>query len=49
MAEAAGVKRLILTHIDAAYHGELPALVEEARAVFDREVIVSEEFRPYPL
>ncbi len=49
VAAKAGVRRLILAHIEAAYHGELPALVEEARAHFDGEVEVAEEFRPYPL
>jgi ribonuclease Z len=49
VAAKAGVRRLILTHIEATYHGELPALVEEARAEFSGEVEIAEEFRPYPL
>lgn len=49
VAAKAGVQRLILTHIEAAYHGELQALAEEARASFAGPVEVAEEFRPYPL
>jgi len=48
-AAKAGVRRLILTHVDAAYHGELPALAEEARANFGGTVEIAEEFRAYPL
>lgn len=49
IAAKAGVRRLILTHIEAAYHGELPALADEARAHFNGPVEIAEEFRPYPL
>lgn len=48
IAAKAGVRRLILTHIEAAYHGELEALAEEARAHFGGPVEIAEEFRPYP-
>jgi len=49
VAAKAGVQRLILTHIEAAYHGELAALAAEARAHFGGTVEIAEEFRPYPL
>ncbi len=49
IAAKAGVQRLILTHVEAAYHGELQALTEEARAHFGGSVEIAEEFRPYPL
>lgn len=49
IAAKAGVERLILTHIDALYHGEVQALAEEARAHFGGAVEIAEEFRPYPL
>jgi len=49
IAAKAGVERLILTHIDALYHGEVQALAEEARAQFGGPVEIAEEFRPYPL
>lgn len=49
IAAQAGVQRLILTHIDALYHGELPALAAEARRYFDGTVEIAEELRPYPL
>jgi len=48
IAAKAGVRRLILTHIEAAYHGELEALAEEARAYFGGPVEIAEELRPYP-
>ena len=48
IAAKAGVRRLILTHIEARYHGELEALAEEARAHFGGPVEIAEEFRPYP-
>lgn len=48
VAAKAGVQRLILTHIEATYHAELPALAQEARAHFGGLVEVAEEFRPYP-
>jgi ribonuclease Z len=49
VAARAGVQRLILTHIEALYHGELEALAAEARACFGGPVEIAEEFRPYPI
>lgn len=49
IAVKAGVRRLILCHIEADYHGELDALAAEARAHFSGEVEIAEEFRPYPI
>ena len=49
IAAKAGVRRLILCHIEADYHGELDALAAEARAHFAGTVEIAEEFRPYPL
>ncbi|MBI4607566.1 MAG: MBL fold metallo-hydrolase [Candidatus Rokubacteria bacterium] len=49
IAAKAGVGRLILTHIEAAYHDELEALAAEARAHFAGPVEIAEELRPYPL
>lgn len=49
IAAKAGVRRLILCHIEADYHGELDALAAEARAHFQGVVEIAEEFRPYPL
>lgn len=49
VAAQAGVRRLILCHIEADYHGELPSLAAEARAHFNGVIEVAEEFRPYPL
>lgn len=49
IAAKAGVRRLILCHIEADYHGELDALAAEARAHFQGIVEIAEEFRPYPL
>jgi len=49
IAAQAGVQRLILTHIDALYHGELPALAAEARRHFTGSVEIAEEFRPYEI
>jgi len=49
IAAKAGVRRLILCHIEADYHGELDALAAEARAHFAGVVEIAEEFRPYPL
>ncbi len=48
IAAKAGVRRLILAHIEADYHEELDALAAEARAHFQGVVEVAEEFRPYP-
>lgn len=49
IAAQAGVRRLILCHIEADYHGELEALAAEARAHFNGTVEIAEEFRSYPL
>ena len=48
IAARAGVGRLILTHIDPAFHGEVEALAAEARGRFAGAVEVAEEFVPYP-
>ncbi len=49
VAEQAAVRRLILAHVEADYHDELPALAEEARRRFSGVVEVAQEFVPYPL
>lgn len=49
IAARAGVRRLILCHIEADYHGELDALAAEARGQFTGVVEVAEEFHPYPM
>jgi ribonuclease Z len=49
VAARAGVRRLLLAHIDAGHHGELEALVEEARQHFSGEVEVARELVPYTL
>ena len=49
VAARAGVRRLILAHIDAGHHHELEALVEEARKHFSGEVEVARELDPYTL
>ena len=49
IAARAGVRRLILTHIDATHHDEVSALAVEARARFPGEVEIAEELVPYPL
>ena len=49
VAARAGVRRLILTHIDADYHGEVEALAAEARAAFGGTVEVARELVSYPL
>lgn len=49
IAQRAGVRRLILCHVEADYHGELDALAAEARSHFGGSVEVAEELRPYPL
>lgn len=49
IAAKAGVRRLILAHIEAEYHEELDVLAAEARAHFQGAVEIAEEFRPYPL
>lgn len=49
VAARAGVRRLILTHIEADYHGELQALADEAGQTFGGPVEIAREFEPYPL
>jgi ribonuclease Z len=49
IAARAGVRRLILAHIEAAYHGELDAMADEARKRFGGVVEIAREFVPYPL
>jgi ribonuclease Z len=49
IAARAGVRRLILAHIDPAHHDATSALADEAQQEFDGEVEIAEEFIPYPL
>lgn len=49
VATRAGVRRLILTHIDAAYHDDVEALAAEARQRFSGDVEIARELVPYPL
>ena len=49
VAARAGVRRLILAHIEADYHGELDALAAEARARFPGVVEIARELTPYPM
>ena len=49
IAARAGVRRLILTHIDHAHHDETAALLAEARKRFAGVVEIAEEFVPYPV
>ncbi len=49
VAREAGVRRLILAHVEAEYHGELDALAAEAREEFGGEVEVARELVPYPM
>jgi ribonuclease Z len=49
VAARAAVERLILTHVEADYHGELDALADEARRAFGGAVEVARELVPYPL
>jgi len=49
IAARAGVRRLILAHIDVAHHGDLEAHRDEARSRFAGEVEVAQELVPYPL
>lgn len=49
VAARAGVRRLILAHVEADYHGELDALADEARSAFAGIVEVARELVPYPL
>lgn len=49
IAARAGVRRLILAHVEADYHAELDALAAEARKHFGGVVEVARELAPYPL
>ena len=49
IASRAGVRRLILTHIDPEYHDEVEVLAQEARGRFGGLVEIAEEFVPYQL
>jgi ribonuclease Z len=49
VAARAGVRRLILAHIEADYHGEVEALALEAREVFAGEVEIARELATYSL
>ncbi|HET7875160.1 MAG TPA: MBL fold metallo-hydrolase [Methylomirabilota bacterium] len=49
IAARAGVRRLLLTHIEADYHAEVEALAAEARKRFPGPVEIAREFVPYPL
>ena len=49
VAARAGVRRLILAHIEADYHDEVDALAAEARTRFGGEVEIARELVPYPL
>ena len=49
VAARAGVRRLILAHIEADYHDEVDALAEEARKHFGGVVEVARELTMYPL
>lgn len=49
IAARAGVRRLILVHIEADYHEELDTLAEEARKRFGGLVEIAQELVPYPL
>jgi len=49
IAARAGVRRLILAHIEADYHDELEAMADEARKRFGGIVEIAREFVPYPL
>lgn len=49
VAARAGVRRLILAHVEADYHAELDALAAEARKHFRGVVEVARELAPYPL
>jgi len=49
IAARAGVRRLILAHVEADYHAELDALAAEARKHFGGVVEVARELASYPL
>jgi ribonuclease Z len=52
LAERAGVKRLVLTHISSRYAGDASGIASEAAAAFDGEVVVAHDGLevevPYP-
>jgi ribonuclease Z len=48
IAARAGVRRLILAHVEADYHDQVDALAGEAAAVFDGPVEVARELGAYP-
>ena len=48
VAEAAGVRRLILAHIDWDLHAGPAAIITEATQAFTGEALIAEELRPYP-
>jgi ribonuclease Z len=47
IAARAGVERLILVHVGAAYHDDVEVLATEARKHFDGDVRVAEELGSY--
>jgi ribonuclease Z len=49
VAARAGVRRLILAHVEADYHDELDAMADEARKRFGGVVEIAQELVPYPL
>lgn len=49
IAARAGVRRLILAHVEADYHDELDAMTQEARKRFGGVVEMARELVPYPL
>ena len=49
IAARAGVRRLILAHIDHAHHEETDTLLAAARARFGGVIEVAEELVPYPM
>ncbi len=49
IAARAGVRRLILAHVEADYHEELDAMAQEARRRFGGIVEIARELVPYPL
>jgi len=49
VAARAGVRRLILTHIDPDHHGEVEAMADQARARFAGAVEIARELIPYSL
>jgi ribonuclease Z len=49
VAARAGVRRLLLAHIEADYHGEVDALAAEARKHFGGAVEVARELGVYAL